>query len=117
MHKKIKIKRDLSDGTGDSGRHVFKLPTLKEFTNCSSFHAHPSSVQSLSRAGEFSAISRGIWRDGSNKYQVAVKSPAHGQGQEHRLLLQEAAVMAQFRHPNIVTIYGVVNERDSVSKL
>ena len=28
--------------------------------------------------------------------------------------LQEAAIMAQFRHPNIVTLYGVVSDKEPV---
>ena len=29
--------------------------------------------------------------------------------------LQEAAIMAQFRHPNIVTLHGVVSDKEPVS--
>ena len=29
--------------------------------------------------------------------------------------LQEAAIMAQFKHPNVITLYGVVNTRGTVS--
>ena len=30
-------------------------------------------------------------------------------------LLQEAAIMGQFRHPNVVRLLGVVSEGDTVS--
>ena len=29
--------------------------------------------------------------------------------------LQEAAIMAQFKHPNVITLYGVVSTRGTVS--
>jgi ephrin-B len=29
--------------------------------------------------------------------------------------LQEAAIMAQFKHPNIVTLHGVVSDKEPVS--
>ena len=29
--------------------------------------------------------------------------------------LQEAAIMAQFRHPNIVTLYGIIYKEEPVS--
>lgn len=75
-------------------------------------------MQSLARAGQFSVISKGVWKEGSNRYQVALKAlPVQAGKEERTLLLQEAAVMGQFRHPNVVSIYGVVNEQDSVSKL
>lgn len=71
-------------------------------------------VQSLSRNGQFSAISKAVWKTGTNKYRVAVKSATvQNQMKEHLLLLQEAVIMGQFRHPNVMTIYGVVNEMHS----
>ena len=75
------------------------------------------SVQSLSRSGQFSAVSKAVWKNGEHRYQVAIKSATvQTQVKEHTLMLQEAAIMGQFIHPNIVSIYGVVNERHSVSK-
>ena len=31
--------------------------------------------------------------------------------------LQEAAIMAQFTHPNVISLYGVVSETEPVSSL
>eukprot|EP00731_Ephydatia_muelleri_P018659 Em0011g699a len=71
-------------------------------------------VQSLSRSGQFSAVSKAVWKNGEHRYQVAIKSATvQTQVKEHTLMLQEAAIMGQFIHPNIVSIYGVVNERHS----
>ena len=41
---------------------------------------------------------------------MAVKTLKEGSGEEDRVkFLQEAAIMGQFRHPNVVTLYGVVS--------
>eukprot|EP00731_Ephydatia_muelleri_P018655 Em0011g695a len=65
-------------------------------------------------SGQFSAVSKAVWKNGEHRYQVAIKSATvQTQVKEHTLMLQEAAIMGQFIHPNIVSIYGVVNERHS----
>ena len=47
---------------------------------------------------------------------MAVKTLKEGSGEEDRVkFLQEAAIMGQFRHPNVVTLYGVVSEGEPVS--
>eukprot|EP00731_Ephydatia_muelleri_P035588 Em0138g5a len=87
----------------------FSLPKKKLFI-VHTLH----SVQSLSRSGQFSAVSKAVWKNGEHRYQVAIKSATvQTQVKEHTLMLQEAAIMGQFIHPNIVSIYGVVNERHS----
>ena len=45
-----------------------------------------------------------------------VKSLKSNAPQEEKIkLLQEAAIMGQFHHPNILQFYGVVNEEPTVS--
>ena len=40
---------------------------------------------------------------------MAVKTLKEGSGEEDRVkFLQEAAIMGQFKHPNVVEMYGVV---------
>ena len=47
---------------------------------------------------------------------MAVKTLKEGSGEEDRVkFLQEAAIMGQFKHPNVVTLYGVVSEGEPVS--
>ena len=47
---------------------------------------------------------------------MAVKTLKEGSGEEDRVkFLQEAAIMRQFKHPNVVTLYGVVSEGEPVS--
>ena len=48
--------------------------------------------------------------------EVAVKTLKEGSGEEDRVkFLQEAAIMGQFKHPNVVTMYGVVTDGEPVS--
>lgn len=54
-------------------------------------------------------------RDGSSK-DVAVKSLKEDCAPAERLkLLQEAAIMGQFKHHNVVQLYGVVAQGDPVN--
>ena len=51
-----------------------------------------------------------------NEVEVAVKTLKEGAGEEDKVkFLQEAAIMGQFSHPNVVTLYGVVTEGEPVS--
>ncbi len=50
------------------------------------------------------------------KLEVAVKTLKEGSGEEDRVkFLQEAAIMGQFRHPNVVKMYGVITDGEPVS--
>ena len=65
-------------------------------------------------SGHFGNVEKGIWKDSTNKaVVVAVKSLA---SEENKVkFLQEAAIMGQFSHPNIVNLYGVVTSGVPVS--
>ena len=53
---------------------------------------------------------------GSEEREVAVKSLADGSTEEKRIqFLQEAVIMSQFTHPNVITLYGVLLEEKHVS--
>ena len=68
--------------------------------------------------GHFGVVDRGIWNDSNGMiFEVALKSVKRGASMEERVkLLQEAAIMAQFRHPNVLQSYGVVAQPDLVKK-
>ena len=57
-----------------------------------------------------------MWkRHGTNPVEVALKS-LNKKGSEDKLkFLQEAAIMAQFRHPNVILLHGVVTRGKPVS--
>ena len=60
-------------------------------------------------------MERGLWKDGARNVQVAVKLLKEGAAQEDKVkFLQEAAIMAQFKHPNVVSLYGVVSKTEPV---
>ena len=68
-------------------------------------------------SGEFGVVRRGVWRVGGEEREVAVKSLADGSTEEKRIqFLQEAAIMGQFKHPNVITLYGVFMEQEPVSE-
>ncbi len=46
---------------------------------------------------------------------MAVKTLKEGASEEDRVkFLQEAAIMGQFKHTNVVTMHGVIKEREPV---
>ena len=64
-------------------------------------------------SGQFGNVEKGTWQ---NK-EVALKTLKTGSIDEDKVkFLQEAAIMAQFRHPNIVTLHGVVSDKEPVSR-
>ena len=60
-------------------------------------------------SGEFGVVRRGVWSVGGEEREVAVKSLADGSTEEKRIqFLQEAAIMGQFQHPNVIKLYGIL---------
>ena len=73
------------------------------------------SVISELGSGEFGVVRRGVWSVGGEEREVAVKSLADGSTEEKRIqFLQEAAIMGQFKHPNVITLHGVLLESKTV---
>ncbi len=66
--------------------------------------------------GHFGTVKEGVWREESGKStRVALKSIKQDCDSKDRVkFLQEAAITAQFRHPNIIQLYGVVVESQQV---
>ena len=60
---------------------------------------------------------KGVWQSSAlGAVEVAVKTLNKGSTKEDKIrFLQEAAIMAQFRHPNVVEMYGVITEAEPVS--
>lgn len=57
-----------------------------------------------------------MWKHFEDTKTVAIKSLKKGSSNDDKLkFLQEAAIMGQFKHLNVVTIYGVVVDKDPVS--
>ena len=71
-------------------------------------------------SGQFGVVYKGVMKsvEGGEEEEVdvAVKTLKEGSGEEDRVkFLQEAAIMGQFKHPNVVTVYGVVTVGEPVS--
>lgn len=68
-------------------------------------------------SGQFGTMEQGIWTWGRLKTDVALKSlnSQNTSDSDRVKFWQEAVLMAQFKHPNIVTLYGVVSIGEPVS--
>ena len=67
--------------------------------------------------GEFGSVYHGLWhKEGGEVDSVAVKMAQNGMSAVDRTkLLQEAAIMGQFSHENVIMLKGVVKNKDTVS--
>jgi serine/threonine protein kinase len=62
-------------------------------------------------------VYKGVMDRGSGEMDVAVKTLKEGSGGEDRVkFFQEAAIMGQFKHHNVVTIYGIITQGEPVSQ-
>ncbi len=68
-------------------------------------------------SGQFGTVYRGVLTSGDgDEVEVAVKTLKEGSGEEDIVkFLQEAAIMGQFKHPNVIKMYGVVKDGEPVS--
>ena len=68
-------------------------------------------------SGQFGTVYKGVWWSATRgEVNVAVKTLKEGSGGNDRIkFLQEAAIMGQFKNPNVVTMYGVVTNGEPVS--
>ncbi len=61
-------------------------------------------------------MNKGVWESPSGSMEVAVKALRPGASEIDRVkFLQEAAIMGQFHHPNVIALHGVVTVVDPVS--
>ena len=60
---------------------------------------------------------KGVWQSSTRgAVEVAVKTLNEGSKKEDKIkFLQEAAIMGQFKHPNVVEMYGVITDGEPVS--
>ncbi len=66
--------------------------------------------------GQFGTVKEGVWKvESGRSIRVALKSLKKDCAQDDKLkFLQEAAISAQFRHPNVIQLHGVVVESQPV---
>ena len=67
-------------------------------------------------SGQFGRVEQGVLRVENCDIQVALKTLNNSATDDGQLkFLQEAAIMAQFRHPNVILLYGIVCKSEPVS--
>ena len=78
-----------------------------------------SSCTEVIGSGHFGEVDKGLWRSVKKNatLDVALKTlPQNRTSEEKIKLLQEAMIMGQFSHPNIVQLYGIVSYGEPVSQ-
>ena len=66
-------------------------------------------------SGQFGEVFKGELETTQGKVEVAVKTLKEGAEEEERVkFLQEAAIMGQFKHPNVIIMYGVAKSMEPV---
>ncbi len=69
-------------------------------------------------SGNFGDVYKGVWLTSGGEREVAIKKlQDKADAQDKVMFLQEAAIMGQFRHPNVVNLMGVVTVGEPVSYL
>ena len=75
-------------------------------------------VQRHLGSGQFGSVEQGLWKNEVKSIPVALKLLKEGSSEIDKVkFLQEAAIMAQFTHPNVISLYGVVCKTEPVSIL
>ena len=70
-----------------------------------------SRVVSHLGSGQFGSVDQGVWRrPNDSAVDVALKTLNEGASEQDKVrVLQEGAIMAQFKHPNVISLHGVVS--------
>ena len=67
-------------------------------------------------SGQFGSVCKGVWQSPTGPVEVATKTLNGSTSDDDRVkFLQEAAIMGQFHHPNVVKLYGMVTIEEPVS--
>ena len=75
-------------------------------------------ISSQLGSGQFGEVCKAVWSISGTIKQLAIKTLKPGSKEEEKVrFLQEAAIMGQFCHPNVVRLYGVVTVGDPVSHM
>ena len=61
-------------------------------------------------------VNKGVWQSPRGAVEVAIKTLKPGSDEMDQVkFLQEAAIMGQFKHPNVIKLYGMVTVGEPVS--
>ncbi|KAL5490941.1 hypothetical protein EMCRGX_G016145 [Ephydatia muelleri] len=78
---------------------------------------HQIEANEMLGSGQFGGVQIGIWNGSKGRCEVAIKTlnPTTTQPDAKVKFLQEAAIMVQFRHPNIIQLYGIVLDGEPIT--
>ena len=69
-------------------------------------------------SGQFGSVEKGVWQSLQGPVDVAIKMLKTEASEDEKVkFMQEAAIMGQFRHPNVVKLHGVVTVGEPVSSI
>ena len=75
-----------------------------------------SSIKEQLGCGQFGEVRKAVWSISGTTKELAIKTLKPGSKEEEKVkILQEAAIMGQFSHPNVIKLYGVVTVGEPVS--
>ena len=68
-------------------------------------------------SGQFGNVQKAVWQKSNGEsIEVAVKTLQEGSSEKEKIkFLQEAVIMSQFNHANVIKLYGVVADDNLVS--
>ena len=66
-------------------------------------------------SGNFGTVAKGKWKRQERVIVVAMKTLTEGDEEGKIKFLQEAVIMSQFKHPNVLLLHGICNYKDAVS--
>ena len=73
-------------------------------------------IRNFIGSGQFGEVCKATWSINLNELELAVKTLKPGASEEDKVkFLQEAAIMGQFSHTNVIKIHGVVTLGEPVS--
>ena len=93
--------------------HVAIYVLLNHFNHVTCFFR----ITTFLGSGAFGTVNKGLWQSPGGAIEVAIKTIQGSNEEEKVKFLQEAAIMGQFRHPNVVKLMGVVTVGEPVSIL
>ena len=82
----------------------------------SSLQLNLCSVAEHLGSGQFGTVNKGVWQSPRGAVEAAIKTLKPGSDEMDQVkFLQEAAIMGQFKHPNVIKLYGMVTVGEPVS--
>ena len=65
--------------------------------------------------GQFGDLYEGVWTSSGTEFEVAIEAVPSGNPDSKIKFLQDATIMAQLHHPNVIRLLGITTEDKPVS--